>query len=128
MISPIGSFPLITEIVRIDFLSSLRGIIVSIPFLHCPIVKKKFTMAQLMRWEELTTGRGRATANTAGNAKTNEGNLPKHIFTLTLLLYRMHIKPRKIYIPNGTNQTTSPACTFLRETCTFLTGDEDEMY
>jgi len=34
-----------------------------------------FTMAQLMKWEELTTGRGRATTNTAGNAKINEGNL-----------------------------------------------------
>ena len=84
-------------------------------------------MAQLMKWEELTTGRGRVATNTEGNAKINEGNLPKHIFTLTLLLYRMHIKPRKIYIPNGTNQTTSPACTFLRKTCTFLTNDEDEI-
>ena len=130
MISPIGSFPLITEIVRIDFSSYLRGIIVSLPFLHCPVKEFFFTMAQhgmaqLMKWEELTTGRGRVATNTEGNAKINEGNLPKHIFTLTLLLYRMHIKPRKIYVPNGTTQTTSPACTFLRKTCTFLTDDED---
>ena len=56
-------------------------------------------MAQLMRWEELTTGRGRANANIAGNAKINEGNLLKHTFTLTLLLYRAyratrHIRPQ----------------------------------
>ena len=38
----------------------------------------------------------------------------------------VHIKPRDIYIPNGTNQTTSPACTLLHKTCTFLTDDEDE--
>ena len=55
-----------------------------------------FTMAQLMRWEELTTGRGRAIANTAGNAKINEGNLLKHIFTLTLLLYRAYRATRHI--------------------------------
>ena len=62
----------------------------------------------------MTTSRGRVTANTAGNAKTNEGNLPKHIFTLTLPLYRMHIKPRKICVPNRTTQITSPARTHIR--------------
>jgi hypothetical protein len=90
MISLIGSFPLITKIARIDFSSNLRGINVSILSLHRAIVFFFFTMAQLMKWEELTTGRGRATANTAGNAKINEGNLLKHIFTLTLLLYRAY--------------------------------------
>ena len=36
-------------------------------------------MAQLMRWETLTTGSRRAAANAAGNAKKNEGNLLIHI-------------------------------------------------
>ena len=54
--------------------------------------------AQLMKWEE-TTGRGSVATNTEGNATINKGNLPKHIFTLTLLLYRMHIKPRWTTLP-----------------------------
>jgi hypothetical protein len=76
-----------------------------------------------MKWEELTTGRGRATTNTAGNAKINEGNL-LNISSPSLYCSIVRIEPRDIYVPNGTNQTTSPACTFLHKTRTFLTDDE----
>ena len=67
----------------------------------------------LMKWEE-TTGRGSVATNAEGNATINKGNLPKHIFTHTLPLYRMHIKPRWTQ------------CTFLTddEQCTSSFGDE----
>ena len=83
-------------------------------------------MAQLMRWEELTTGRGRATANTAGNAKTNEGNLLTHIFTLTLLLYRAYKATRHIH--SQWNKPNYLASMYMPpQKCTFFTGDEDEI-
>jgi len=83
-------------------------------------------MAQLMRWEELTTGRGRATANTAGNAKTTEGNLLKHIFTLTLLL--CHAYKATKHIHSQWNKPNYLAGIYMPpQKCTSFTDDEDEI-
>ena len=78
--------------------------------------------AQLMKWEELTTGRGRVTTNTEGNDTINKGNLPKHIFTLTLLPYAYKATKK---VRSQWNNSKDPASTYIHpQKCTFLTDDE----